>query len=84
MGDHELFVDKYWKFFRRRNEAHGPEFHNPPPVNIPPPTVTFADRLRWWSWDRWKRRKQVRAERDRRLQDILTLKRKGQSSRSWR
>src|SRR5215216_6520942 len=84
MADQELFLDKYRKFFRRRDQARGPEFHNPPPVNIPPPAVTFADRLRWSAWDRWKRRKQVRAERERRLQDILTLKRSGESSRSWR
>jgi hypothetical protein len=75
------FLDKYTKFFRHRNEAHGPEFHNPPPVNIPPPTVTFADRLRWWSWDRRERRRKIRQERDRRLQDILVVKQHPASKR---
>lgn len=84
MAEDGYFLDKYLGFFRRREQARGPEFHNPPPVNVPPPLLTFSQRLRWWSWDRWTRRKQIRAERDRRLQEILSMKRDHPSSRSWK
>jgi hypothetical protein len=71
----EGFLERYRRFFRRRADAKGFEFHNPPPRSIPPPTVSFNQKLRWWSWDRWKRRTQIRQQRDRRLQDILEIKR---------
>jgi hypothetical protein len=70
----ESFSERYRKFFRKRQDAKGFEFHNPPPRSVPPPTVTFGQTLRWWSWDRWKRRRKIREERDRRLQDILAVK----------
>jgi hypothetical protein len=68
------FLERYRRFFRKRDEVRGFEFHNPPPKSTPPPTVTFQQKLRWWSWDRWKRRTQIRQDRDRRLQDILNIK----------
>ena len=74
MGDGGLFLNKYTRFFKRRHDAKGPEFHNPPPVSIPPPTVTFLEKVRWWSWDRWKRRQRIRQERDRRVQEIVQMK----------
>jgi hypothetical protein len=70
----DRFLERYRKFFRKRQDAKGFEFHNPPPRSVPPPTVTFGQKLRWWSWDRWKRRRKIREERDRRLQDILAIK----------
>jgi hypothetical protein len=74
MGDGGLFLNKYTRFFKRRDDAKGPEFHNPPPVSIPPPTVTFLEQVRWWSWDRWKRRQRIRQERDRRVQEIVQMR----------
>lgn len=68
------FLERYRRFFHKRDHAEGFEFHDPPPKSIPPPTVGFRQKLRWWSWDRWKRRTQIRQERDRRLQDILRIK----------
>jgi hypothetical protein len=37
--------------------------------------VTFAQKLRWWTWDRWQRRKQILAERDRLQRDIVSMRR---------
>jgi hypothetical protein len=68
------FLERYRKFFQKRNEAPGFEFHNPPPKSAVPPAVTFGTKLHWWSWDRWKRRKRIRQERDRRLREIIDIK----------
>ena len=40
------------------------------------PGVTFRDRLRWWTWGRWQRRKAILAARDRFQQDILDIKKR--------
>jgi hypothetical protein len=74
MSDEGLYLDRYAKFFRDRDKSHGYDFHHAPTGNVPPPKVTFMEVLRWWSWDRWKRLKKIRAERDRRVQDILQLR----------
>jgi hypothetical protein len=41
--------------------------------------VTFHEKLRWWTWDRWKRRRTLLAERDRLQRDILQIKKSGSS-----
>lgn len=68
------FPGNYKDFLMRREGAKGYDFQHAPAGSVAPPMVTFAQKLRWWTWDRWKRRKQIRAERDRRLQDIVQLK----------
>jgi hypothetical protein len=70
----EGFLERYRRFFQRRDTASGFEFHNPPPKSVPLPTVLFREKLHWWSWDRWQRRKRIRAERDRRVQEIVAMK----------
>ena len=68
----EGFLERYRRFFQQRDEAKGFEFHNPPPKSVAPPIVLFSDKLRWWSWNRWQRRKKIRAERDRVLRELST------------
>ncbi|MGH7256585.1 MAG: hypothetical protein ACREI3_12515, partial [Nitrospirales bacterium] len=68
------YLERYAKFFRRREGAKGHDFHRGPLGSAPTPTVSFSQRLRWWTWDRWRRRKKIRQERDRYQQDILRLR----------
>jgi hypothetical protein len=70
----EGFLERYRRFFQKKDEASGFEFHNPPPKSVSPSVVLFRDKLRWWSWDRWYRRKRIREERDRRVQEIFAIK----------
>jgi hypothetical protein len=71
MSEEGFFPNIYRRFLERRNEGHGHDFEEVPIISEVPPTVTFKEKLRWWSFDRWKRRQKIRAERDRRLQEIL-------------
>lgn len=73
MSDKGLYDHLYEKFFQSRDKAKGYDFQEAPTGSVPPQTVTFSERLRWWTWDRWKRRKKIREERDRRLQEIIQL-----------
>lgn len=73
-SDKGLYDDQYEKFFQNRDRAKGYNFQEAPTGSVPPPTVPFSGRLRWWTWDRWKRRKKIREERDRRLQEIIQLR----------
>ena len=69
-----LYDHQYGRFFANRQDAQGYDFQHETAGNIQPPPVTFAQKLRWWTWDRWKRRKEIRRARDRRLQDILRFR----------
>ena len=73
MSDKGLYDHLYEKFFQNRDKAKGYDFQEAPTGSVPPQTVTFSERLRWWTWDRWKRRKKIREERDLRLQEIIQL-----------
>lgn len=73
MSEHSYF-SRYAKFFEERGKAKGYDFHQAPSGSIPPPQVTFLDELRWWTWNRGERRKKIREERDRRVQEILQIK----------
>lgn len=74
MSDNNLYVNRYRTFFEERDKAKGYEFQHAPTGNVPPPKVPFLDRLRWWTFNRGERLKKIRAERDRRLQDIVQMK----------
>jgi hypothetical protein len=74
MSDDGLFPDNYSEFLKKRDTAKGHDFEEVPEVSAVPPTVTFIEKLRWWSLNRWKRMKKIREERDRRLQEIIRLK----------
>lgn len=80
MGDNGLFPSSYNKFLTQRDEVKGYEFQHAPSGSAAPPVVTFRDKLRWWTWDRWQRMKQIRQERDKLQQEILQM-RKGLSPR---
>ena len=75
-----LFPGNYADFLRHREKEKGYDFQKAPTGSVAPPTVTFADKLRWWTWGRWTRLKKIRAERDQRLQDIVRLKK---TDRQW-
>jgi hypothetical protein len=74
MSDDNLYLNKYRAFFKARDKATGYEFQHAPTGNVPPPKVSFLDQLRWWTFDRGGRLRKIRAERDRRLQEIVQIK----------
>ncbi len=78
MAEHHPYLDRYRRFLEERDQAKGYEFHQAPTGNVPPPKVTFLDRLRWWTWNRGERLKKIRAERDRSQQEIIALKNRPQ------
>jgi hypothetical protein len=69
-----LYDHLYRRFFENRASQQGYEFQHAPGGSAPLPCVTFRDRLRWWTWGRWRRRERIMATRDRFQQDILDLK----------
>jgi hypothetical protein len=68
-----LYDHQYGRYFEQKETGNGYEFQHQTAGNVPPPTVTFAQRLRWWTWGRWRRLKAIRAERDQRLKDIVDI-----------
>lgn len=74
MNDDGLYEDQYKRYVESREKAKGYDFQHAPSGSVPVPKVTFAQKLRWWTLDRWKRRKKIREERDRRLQEIMDVK----------
>ncbi|HEU0069136.1 MAG TPA: hypothetical protein VFQ26_07755 [Nitrospiraceae bacterium] len=69
-----LYDHLYRRFFESRESQQGYDFHQAPSGSAATPRVTFRDRLRWWTWGRWRRRDTIMAARDRFQQDILDLK----------
>jgi hypothetical protein len=69
-----LYDHLYRRFFESRESRQGYDFQHAPGGSAPTPSVTFRDRLRWWTWGRWRRRERIMAARDRFQQDILDLK----------
>jgi hypothetical protein len=69
-----LYDHLYKRFFDHRDSHEGYAFQDAPGGSAPTPVVTFTEKLRWWTWNRWHRRKTILAERDRLQQDILQLK----------
>ena len=74
MSDDGLFPQNYSEFLKKRDQMKGPNFQEVPIVSAAPPSVSFKEKLRWWSLDRWKRMKTIRQERDQRLLDIVRPK----------
>ena len=74
-----LYDHLYKRFFDQRDTHEGYSFQEPPGGSAATPTVTFDEKLEWWTWNRWKRRKKILAERDRLQQDILQIKKPTQS-----
>jgi hypothetical protein len=69
-----LYDHLYRRFFERRDSHQGYDFQHAPGGSATPPPVTFHEKLRWWTWNRWQRRKQILCERDRRQQEIVGLR----------
>lgn len=68
------YAHLYQHFFANRHTHHGYHFGEAPTVRVSPPLPIHHSRpLKWWSWDRPERLQKVRAERDRRLQEIVIL-----------
>jgi hypothetical protein len=72
-----LYDHLYKRFFEQRERHTGYSFQEAPAGSAPPSTVTFTQSLRWWTWDRWQRRKHILAERDRLQHEILEIKKRG-------
>lgn len=69
-----LYDHLYRRFFEQKNSHDGYDFQHAPGGSALPPAVTFRDRLKWWTWDRWHRRKKILAERDRLQREIIDIK----------
>jgi len=69
-----LYDHLYKRFFEQRDSHEGYSFQQAPGGSAPTPIVTFREKLRWWTWNRWRRRRKLLAERDRLQQDILQIK----------
>lgn len=74
-----LYDHLYKRFFEQRDRHEGYSFQQAPGGSAPTSTITFGQKLRWWTYDRWRRRKQILAERDRLQQEILQIKKTGNS-----
>ena len=69
-----LYQDIYRRFVETRDAHKGYNFHDATTGSVPPPAVTFKERLKWWTLNRPSRLKKITQERDRRQQEILALK----------
>ncbi len=75
-----LYDHLYKRFFEQRDRHQGYAFQHAPGGSAPQPKVTFSQKLRWWTWDRWQRRKKILAERDRLQQEIIQINKTGSST----
>jgi hypothetical protein len=72
-----LYDHLYRRFFEEQDTHEGYSFQQAPGGSAAPPIVTFREKLQWWTWDRWKRRRTLLAERDRLQRDILQIEKPG-------
>lgn len=80
MGLKKLYVDIYEQFARKQGTAKGYNFQESRQGSTSPKTVTFKDRVKWWTLDRPKRLRMIKQERDRQQQEILSIKRQPKST----
>ena len=78
-----IYDHLYRRFFANRNGHQGYDFQHAPSGSAQLPAVTFRDKLRWWTLDRWRRRKKILHERDRLQREIIDIK-TGRSKESRR
>jgi len=74
-----IYDYQYRRFFENRSHHEGYDFQHAPGGSAQPPTVTFREKLRWWTLDRWRRRKQILTERDRLQREIIQIKQRTRS-----
>ena len=72
-----IYDHLYRRFFENRDRHQGYDFQHAPGGSAQPPAVAFREKLRWWSLDRWRRRKRILTERDRLQRDIVSIKHHG-------
>lgn len=68
-----IYDHLYRRFFESQDGKRGYDFQHAPGGSAPPPVVTFREKLRWWTLDRWQRRKRILSERDRLQREIVEL-----------
>lgn len=69
-----IYDHLYRRFFEARVGKRGYDFQHAPSGAAQPPVVRFHEKLRWWTLDRWQRRKQILSERDRLQREIVEIK----------
>lgn len=69
-----IYDHLYRRFFEKRDGHEGYDFQHAPGGSVQPPVVIFRDKLRWWTLDRWRRRKEILTQRDRLQREILEIK----------
>ncbi len=72
----KLYLNIYEQFIQTRETHKGFHFQEETLKSVAPKTVSFKDRVKWWTLDRPNRLKKIEQERDRQQQDILALKQK--------
>jgi len=72
----KLYLNIYEQFIRTRDTHKGFHFQEETLKSVAPKTVSFKNRVQWWTLDRPSRLKKIEQERDRQQQEILTLKQK--------
>jgi len=78
-GDHSrgIYDHLYRRFFANRDRHQGYDFQHAPGGSAQLPGVTFQEKLRWWTLDRWRRRKKILRERDRLQREIIEIRQAG-------
>jgi hypothetical protein len=71
-----IYDHLYRRFFENRERHQGYDFQHAPGGSTSPPVVTFREKLRWWTLDRWQRRKLILTERDRLQREIVEIKKR--------
>lgn len=72
----KLYLNIYEQFIRTRDTHQGFHFQEETLKSVAPKTVSFKNRVKWWTLDRPSRLKKIERERDRQQQEILALKQK--------
>lgn len=80
MGLKKLYSNIYEQFIQTRDAHKGFHFQEKTLKSVSPQSVSFKDRIKWWTLDRPKRLKMIKQERDRQQQNILALKHQPKSS----
>ncbi len=80
MGLKKLYINIYEQFIHTRDTYKGFHFQEETLKSVSPQSVSFKDRIKWWTLDRPKRLKMIKQERDRQQQEILALKHQTKSS----
>lgn len=68
---HQHYLARYVEFLKQKAKAKGYGFHEVWPPPQPVDGAAKYQKPSWWSLCRPKQMKKLRAERDRRLQEIL-------------